>query len=243
MKNQWQNKLDPSFLKGIAHRGLHDEKMTENGLLAFSAAIEKGLAFEFDIHLSLDGELIVCHDSELKRTTGKEGIIEELTAQEIRDGYRLLDGEVVPTLKEVLALNQEKCLMVVELKCYGKNYRALGKAAHKLLMPLKDHGKIVLISFDPRALLSVPKKDFYRSLLVCKDKISCLSYRYFLDGLDLQDVLVNDKRVIKYRKKGYLINVWTIENEEAAKKVAPYVDTITFQHMDSGIIAKYLAKK
>ena len=83
--------FDPILFQGIAHRGLHDENKTENGLNAFKAALENGYAIELDIHLTKDNELLVCHDDNLKRTTGKEGIIEDLTLEEIRNGYRLLE--------------------------------------------------------------------------------------------------------------------------------------------------------
>ena len=84
-------RINPLFLKGIAHRGLHNEKYTENGMLAFKNAIDNNVSFELDVHLTKDNDLIVCHDSELKRTTGKEGIIEDLTVKEIKDKYKLLD--------------------------------------------------------------------------------------------------------------------------------------------------------
>ena len=117
--------INPVFLNGIAHRGLHNKEFTENGLKAFENAINHGVAFEFDIHLTTDGELIVCHDENLKRTTGKEGIIEHMTSKEIRDNYRLLDGGVVPTLQEVFDLNQERVPMVIELKVF-KEYNTNG---------------------------------------------------------------------------------------------------------------------
>ena len=117
----------------VAHRGLHNSVYTENGLKAFQNAIENGFPFELDIHLTKDGQLVVCHDDDLKRTTGKEGIIEELTLAEIKENYRLLDGGEVPTFQEVLDLNQERRLIVVELKVHKGNYKPLAKAAKATL--------------------------------------------------------------------------------------------------------------
>ena len=96
------------FFGPIAHRGLHDKNITENSMTGFQKAIENGLPFEFDIHLTKDGELVVCHDDNLARTTGKEGIIEDLTLKEIKDNYRLLDGTSVPTLKEIMDFEQKR---------------------------------------------------------------------------------------------------------------------------------------
>ena len=107
-KEELLNKVDSRIIKGIAHRGLHNEIYTENGLKAFKNALDNNLAIELDIHLTKDKKLVVCHDSNLKRTTNKEGIIEELTLEEIENNYTLLDGGKIPTLEDVLSLVNEQ---------------------------------------------------------------------------------------------------------------------------------------
>lgn len=233
----------PEFYKGIAHRGIHDnKKVTENGLKAFSLAIDNDTAFELDIHLTKDGKLIVCHDSELKRVTGKEGIIEDLTFDEIRTNYRLLDGEMIPSFQEVLDLNKESHIIVTELKVYKGNYKPLAKAAKAMLKQIKDPKKIVLISFDPRALLLMGKH-FRRALLVCKEKDWVWKLHNFFDGVDLEFSMATEQRVIKYRKHGGNVNVWTIEKEEDLVKIAPYVDTVTYQFLEPSLVKNTLERK
>jgi glycerophosphoryl diester phosphodiesterase len=152
-----ERKFSPEYMGAIAHRGLHNSEYTENGLKAFKNAIDNGFAFELDIHITKDGQLVVCHDDDLKRTTGKEGIIEELTLAEIKENYRLLDGGEVPTFQEVLDLNKEQRLIVVELKVHEGNYKPLAKAARKALKQIKDKKKIIL--FDGKAAVIV-MRDF-----------------------------------------------------------------------------------
>ncbi len=233
------NKKFNAYLKqaylGIAHRGLHNEEFTENGLKSFQNAIDHDLSFELDIHLSKDGELIVCHDSDLIRTTGKKGIIEELTLKEIKENYRLLDGEEVPTFKEVLALNQEKEVIVTELKSYNGNWRALAKKAKEVLSTIKDPKKIVMISFDPRALFAMGHR-YQRQLLICKDKDWTWKFRHLFDSVDVDMNMAKEKRVQKYRKHGNIVNAWTIGSEAALKEVSPYADMITFQLFDEEIV-------
>ena len=96
-----RDSFNPNIFKGVAHRGLHDDKRFENSLSAFKNAIDHDFCFELDIHLTTDNQLVVCHDSDLKRVTGKEGIIEELDSKTLRENYKLLDGEDIPTLQEV----------------------------------------------------------------------------------------------------------------------------------------------
>lgn len=228
-----KKKFSKEFYRGIAHRGLHDKESTENGLSAFRKAIDAGIAFELDIHLTKDGRLIVCHDGNLKRTTGKDGVIEELTYEEIKKNYRLLDGEEVPSFDEVLDLNNERSLIVTELKVDDKktDYKELGKAAKKILKRIKNKKKIVLISFDPRALLYAGHR-FERSLLVCHDQDWTWKFHSFFESVDLEQNMVEEPRVKKYRKHGGVVNVWTIENENELAKVSSFVDTVTFQLFD-----------
>lgn len=227
----------------IAHRGLHNEELTENGLKAFGNAIRNGFSFELDIHLTKDGQLVVCHDDDLKRTTGKEGIIEELTLCEIKRDYRLLDGEEVPSLQEVLELNKERSLIVVELKVHDmKNYKELGKAALKYLNEhIKDKKKIVVISFDPRALWFFRHSGFATGLLVCKKFEKMFKYRFFFDSVDVEDVLLKEPKVIKYHRN-HIVNVWTIEKAESLKENLEYADAQTFQLIDTKEVKEIFGK-
>lgn len=234
--------LNPLFLKGIAHRGLHTKEFTENGMKAFQNAIDHHIAFELDVHLTKDNQLIVCHDDDLKRTTGKEGIIEELTVQEIKSNYHLLDGGEIPTLQEVIALNDEKVPMVIELKVRNRNYKPLAKRLCEELKNVKDYRNYHLISFDPRALFFTRKTKFINALLVTTSHIWTYHFRFFFDSLDLEYCMTKEKRVQRYAKK-HLLNVWTIDSKESFDEVYPYVDTITFQLMDEKYVTDKLTDK
>ena len=240
-KKKFISKIDPRFLLGIAHRGLHNDEYTENGIKAFENAIKNNLAFEFDIHLTKDNELVVCHDENLKRTTGKEGIIEDLTLKGIKDNYHLLDGGEVPTLIEVLELNKDLVPMVIELKVFRKNYKPLAKKTIEILKGIKDKTKIMLISFDPRSLWPLKKLGFMRSLLVAKSDEYTWPFRHTVESVDLDQKLFDEKRVQKYSKH-HFVNAWTIEKEDQIDKILPYVDTVTFQHIDKELIKNKLSK-
>ena len=54
-----------------AHRGFSGE-YPENTMLAFRKAYETGCeGIELDVHLSKDGHLVVIHDEQVDRTTGR----------------------------------------------------------------------------------------------------------------------------------------------------------------------------
>lgn len=144
-------------LKGwsYAHRGLHRESVPENSMAAFRAALEGGYGIELDVHLLKDGNLAIMHDSDLLRTTGCAGKIEELTTAELSNYH--LDGteETIPTFRQVLDLYSGKAPLVVELKVSDGNYAALTDTACKMLEGYQ--GVYCLESFDPRCLLWLKK--------------------------------------------------------------------------------------
>ena len=85
----------------IAHRGFSG-RHPENTLRAFRAAEELGVDMvECDVHRSLDGHLVVIHDTTLDRTTSGHGPVRSRTLAEIQ-ALDAGDGERVPTLEELL---------------------------------------------------------------------------------------------------------------------------------------------
>ena len=57
----------------IAHRGA-SSYAPENTFAAFDLAIEMGVShLELDVHLTLDGQVVVIHDDALDRTTSGSG--------------------------------------------------------------------------------------------------------------------------------------------------------------------------
>src|SRR3954447_22836048 len=68
----------------IAHRG-ESADAPENTMAAFRLAWgRKDPAIELDVHLTGDGKLVVGHDADTKRTTGKKLLIKESTLEELR---------------------------------------------------------------------------------------------------------------------------------------------------------------
>ena len=134
-----------------AHRGLHDEVRPENSMAAFRAALEAGYGIELDLHLLKDGNLAVMHDSDLIRTTGKPGRIEDLTTENLKNYPLGGTTETIPTFREVLTLFGGKAPMIIELKTAHSNGSALCEAVCRMLDDYR--GPYCLESFDPRCLL------------------------------------------------------------------------------------------
>ena len=93
----------------MAHRAnTADKTIPENSIKGLNACIAAGIqVVETDTRLTSDGQIVICHDESISRTTTGSGNISDLTLSKIRS-YRLKDRngaattQVMPTLKEFL---------------------------------------------------------------------------------------------------------------------------------------------
>lgn len=124
-------KLNPQIeyvrtMEITAHRGA-SVLYPENTMAAFEGAWKMGADWiELDVQQSKDGEIIVIHDTNFKRTAGIDANTWELTSEEIADleagSFFSPDyaGEPVPFLSEVAAFSKERGIKLnIELKPTG----------------------------------------------------------------------------------------------------------------------------
>lgn len=133
-----------------AHRGLHDDEKPENSMAAFRAALENGYGIELDVHLLKDGNLAILHDSDLKRVTGQDGKIEDLSTSDLASYHLKGTDQTIPTFRQVLELFAGKAPMIVEVKSAGNNFAELTEATCRMLDEYP--GLYCVESFDPRCV-------------------------------------------------------------------------------------------
>ena len=116
-----------SMLGGVApvvtaHRG-YSAAAPENTLPAFQLAIDQGCEWaELDVQMTSDGVVVVTHDSNLKRCTGKNAKVYDLTYAEVAqlDAGRWFSSRFadtrIPTLEQVLQLCRGRIGLNVEIK-------------------------------------------------------------------------------------------------------------------------------
>jgi glycerophosphoryl diester phosphodiesterase len=109
----------------IAHRGF-SSVAPENTLAAYRLAIEAGADMaECDVWPNADRVPVLLHDEDLKRTTGVEAKVGDLSLAELKalDAGRWkapeFAGERIPTLCEALNLVSGKLRLVIEIKTTG----------------------------------------------------------------------------------------------------------------------------
>ena len=220
--------------KLIAHRGLHDKDTPENSMGAFKKALEKDIAIEFDVHLLKDNKIVVFHDDNLKRMTGIDKKINELSYDEIKDIKLANSDEKIPLLEDVLKLVNGKVLLDIELKCDHEKY----KLEDALIDVLKDYtGKIVLKSFDYKTVKYLKKKTSYKVGILIKNlegKNINKFDRYLLkSNLFLKyikpDFIACDYRILDYKNiKSFRtrnpIFTWTIKDKNILEQVKDKAD-------------------
>ncbi len=114
------------MLSIIAHRGGAGLGV-ENTLSCIERGIAAGAdAVEVDVHVTSDGEVVVCHDDSIDRTTNGMGRISDLTLEQVQS-FRIVDSagnptaEHIPTLAEVVSAVAGKCKLLIEVKHeYGR---------------------------------------------------------------------------------------------------------------------------
>ncbi len=109
----------------IAHRGAAG-KAPENTLASIRQAIKDGADWiEIDVQETVDGEVVVIHDSDFMKLAGVnlkvwDGTLEQLKEIDIGSWFDPeFSAERVPTLAEVLEEARGKAQVMIELKYYG----------------------------------------------------------------------------------------------------------------------------
>ena len=143
----------------LAHRGGCGEGI-ENVLPTFQKSLDAGIrAFELDVRITKDGKIVLQHDDTLKRTSGVDKHVEDMTEKELR-AVTLNDGSKLAFLDEVLALFAKYDGIFVEFEMksskysdeflYGTGY--MDKIVKPALKSKPKNSTYCFTSFDTRPL-------------------------------------------------------------------------------------------
>jgi len=149
----------------IAHRGASGHA-PENTMASFALALEMGArAVELDIHQSLDHELLVAHDDDLRRCGRDRRRLRSLhwdEAFKVDVGSwfdKRFAGERLPRLEEVFELVPPSVDLHVELKHGSRVYPGIEERLVDLIHKRGAISRTLVSSFDHEALYSVRSLD------------------------------------------------------------------------------------
>ena len=203
-----------------AHRGA-SAYAPENTITAFEKAIHmKADGIELDVHLSRDGELMVCHDEKIDRCSSGTGEVCAMSVSQLKQydysfKFRRFRGETIPTLREVLELVAPSGLLLnIELKTNVNPYPGIEEKCLALVDEYGMSDRVMYSSFNSDSLgrmhaLSpgtklglLYKKHTKGTLLRAKQAGATALHPEF-------HLCYQDKYVENMHSKGYALNVWT----------------------------------
>lgn len=208
-------------IRVFSHRGGRMEH-DENTMLAFQASYDAGYhGFETDIRMTKDGQLVIMHDGTLERTTNGSGIVEQLTADEIRK-LKTKKGNDILFLDELLDFLKDKPGLYVEfeLKSHPQSMypeERLAEFCDKLysaVMAKKPaDADYVFTSGDYRGLRYLQKKYPGVDLLLitgkpCNDETIALCKEHGIKRLGATMNGTSRESVRKAHKEGLIVSLW-----------------------------------
>lgn len=199
----------------IGHRGAAGLAL-ENTLPGFRKAIEVGVqVIEFDVHTTLDNQLVVCHDSSLERVSTSNQRIKDLTLSELQ-AIKLHNGSYVPTLIEVLDLAHEHHLaVIVEVKAVD-DYAAFCRTIDNY-----SGLDVTIASFNHGAVAAIKQlRPAYRAYLAEAHQAVATLHKaktMGMQGIDLHYMLMNPLTYLLARVWKLDIMLYTVNNPTIAR--------------------------
>lgn len=149
----------------FAHRGC-STVAPENTLPAFRKALDFGIpGVEFDIQITADGDLVIFHDSNLKRITSEDARIKETKTAAIREldagawFGEAFAGERIPLLDELLDLLGERVYLDFEIKHWDHHAGELEEKVVQTIQRRNLKERALVSSFNPYTIRAVRKID------------------------------------------------------------------------------------
>jgi glycerophosphoryl diester phosphodiesterase len=208
----------------LGHRGASALE-TENTLAAFRRARSDGAdGVELDVLLCATGEVMVFHDDDLARLAHRPERIAETPYQVLRE-VRLPAGTTIPTLEEALETCGPTMLVDVELKAAGIGPRAIAAlvdAVARIVERAGARGRVLISSFNPWAVRRWMRRapGVRAALLFERDAPLPLRRAWLAPwlrpfALHPELVLCSPERVAAWKRRGYMVSVWTVDDPAA----------------------------
>ncbi|HKS29566.1 MAG TPA: glycerophosphodiester phosphodiesterase family protein [Pyrinomonadaceae bacterium] len=221
----------------IGHRGA--ARVTpENTIISFKRAMADGAdGIEFDVRLARDRVPVCIHDSSLRRTALREGLIASLSSTELVNvdagtwfnrRFPALASEeytqaTIPTLSEVFELFRDTdALLYVEMKCEVSEAGAIASEVAKLIREHEMTERAVVESFTLEAIIEIKRRApeirtaaLFEPKLMPPPSLSRmmrLAAECRANELALHHLLARRRVIEEATRRGMKTVVWTVDN-------------------------------
>lgn len=210
----------------IGHRGAKGH-IAENTLESFQKALDlKVDGIELDVHVCASGELVVFHDFTVERMTNGVGEVHKLTLSELKN-LKVAGEFEIPTLKETFDLINRKCWINVELKGHGTAQPTCELIEKYVTEKGWTYEDFIVSSFQKDELEKVKATN-------AKIRLATLSQASVEQALEWADELsayaihphfslLTSDNIHEAKKKGYKINVWTVNHYEDIQRLEAHI--------------------
>ena len=181
---------------------------------------------ELDVHLTSNNVVVVMHDSNLKRTTGVNKNIWQVSYDRIKEldagSWFSADfaGEQVPTLEEVIKEIGPLVKLNIEIK-YNKREKGLTEAVVDIIERNRFEDRCIVTSSDYSVLAEVKKlnSDIKTGYVLSAAYGAYYSISY-VDVISINYSFVNKALVDSVHRYGKELYVWTVNAPSIVKSLA-----------------------
>lgn len=222
-------------MKIIAHRGAC-KLAPQNTIAAFEKALEFNVdGFENDVHLTKDGEIVICHNYEIDRTSNGNGKISDMTLDEIRSydfgSYFSPEfaGEKIPTLDEFLEVSRNLEIVNIEVKTPEVPNDLVKKTLDRV-KAFNMESQVVMSGFSKELMM--------QSKEICPEVRTAFLYdmssadleavseepvefckKYNFDILHPMLFFITPELITKCHSAGIKVNAWTVNVKEGMEQL------------------------
>lgn len=212
-----------------AHRGASGYA-PENTIPAFELALQQGAdAFELDVQLTRDDEVVVIHDETLERTTNGTGWVADHSLEDLRrldagHGFEKFAGTRIPTLGEVFELVRDLDTVVnVELKNSRMAYQGLEERVLALVDAFDMASRVVISTFNHYSIRHLVRLGTPLTLGALYSEPLWKPWQYAgrlgASALHPSVAATRRKVVEKSHDHGLGVHVWTVNEPDDIKRM------------------------
>jgi glycerophosphoryl diester phosphodiesterase len=214
-----------SPVKITSHRG-NSVDAPENTLVALESAVDNLADYaEIDVQETKDGQIILLHDPNLKRTTGINKFIWELNYEEVAQldaGSWFSDeyvGVKIPTFAEVLDYCKGKINLNVEIKNNGHSK----DLEEKVVEIIKEYGferQCVITSMNYESLVIVKKLNpDLKTGLIMPVVYGNFYDKQYSDFFSMKSNFITQRAISEAHSRGKEIHAWTVNTKNEMERL------------------------
>lgn len=211
-----------------SHRG-YSAVAPENTIPAFQAAIDCGVTSyaELDVQQTKDGVVVLTHDTNLKRCTGVDVNVTDITYEELKKldaskGYTGKDrekfaGTPIPTLDEVIKFCKGRIKLNIEIK------GTTPTLAEETVRVIRENG------FEDECIISSLQYDALERVKELAPELKCgyimamgAGLYYDLPAADffsIETMFITPTMISELHTRGKEVHAWTVDTEKDVKRM------------------------